>query len=475
MYVRKFEGDSLDETLKAIKAELGPDAVILKTVTNKGLKGAFKKKKIEITAAISEKSYTKKAKVDHILDEKQKDDFYSAPASFVSNMIDQHTEYESPNTNSVVKNPGYGDIGLNKKVQTAKEFNLAPKRNLDDFLQAPKSEVNEPTPYSFIPKETPIPVKPQVQVMEEPQVISTRVAHEEIYSEKPFGNSENSEKIDELERKLFELTKSVEKIELSEPQGIYELRTTLRSFNISEKYIQIVIKKAFFEFSEADLQSPDLVFEFALREMSKEINVSMPKFSTADIEKGGVVTVLLSENSTGQTSMIYKLGSLTANSVIIQKNNGPSLGGGPSVSEKLFDLEVRSVNSVAEVIGECRKALDENKNVFVDFKVSNQDTNDVKKFVESLNRSFENIEILISLSGIHSELYNRKVLNTYQSVSNGIVISNIDLCLNFGSIFNLQILDTALPFMFFGTGEVIPDDIESATAERILAGIFNFN
>ena len=67
MYVQKFEGETLDEALKQVKSQLGPDAIILKTVTNKGLKGAFKKSKIEITAAISESSYTKKARVDHVL------------------------------------------------------------------------------------------------------------------------------------------------------------------------------------------------------------------------------------------------------------------------------------------------------------------------------------------------------------------------------------------------------------------------
>ena len=43
MYVKKFESETLDEVLRDIKKELGPDAIILKTVTNKGLKGAFKK------------------------------------------------------------------------------------------------------------------------------------------------------------------------------------------------------------------------------------------------------------------------------------------------------------------------------------------------------------------------------------------------------------------------------------------------
>ena len=45
MYVRKFEAETMEDALKNIKQELGPDAIILKTTTNKGLKGAFKKNK----------------------------------------------------------------------------------------------------------------------------------------------------------------------------------------------------------------------------------------------------------------------------------------------------------------------------------------------------------------------------------------------------------------------------------------------
>ncbi len=49
MYVKKFEAETLDEALRSVKGELGPDAIILKTITNKGLKGAFKKGRVEIT------------------------------------------------------------------------------------------------------------------------------------------------------------------------------------------------------------------------------------------------------------------------------------------------------------------------------------------------------------------------------------------------------------------------------------------
>jgi len=110
MLVKKFEADNLEEALKAVKVELGPDAIILKTVTNNGIKGAFKKKRIEITAAISEKSYEKKAKVDKVLNKDQKEAFYQKPAGMIKDSI---TKYNGPETTS-----GYGSMGLNKVVNT---------------------------------------------------------------------------------------------------------------------------------------------------------------------------------------------------------------------------------------------------------------------------------------------------------------------------------------------------------------------
>ena len=79
------------------------------------------------------------------------------------------------------------------------------------------------------------------------------------------------------------------------------------------------------------------------------------------------------------------------------------------------------------------------------------------------------------LSAIHSEVYNRKVLTTYSGLGDGVIISNLDLCLDYGALFNICEEFPGLPLKFFGTGEAIPDDIESATGERILAGMFKLN
>ena len=53
----------------------------------------------------------------------------------------------------------------------------------------------------------------------------------------------------------------------------------------------------------------------------------------------------------------------------------------------------------------------------------------------------------------------------------GICYGMLDLCLNFTQIFNTAV-EFHTPLKFFSTGEMIPDDIESATPERVLAGMF---
>ena len=143
MYVRKFQGESIDETIKVIKKELRPEAIILKTETFKGIKSALKKSKVEITAAVTEKNLKKKMNVDRVLDESQKEAAYSAPADYLVDMIDG---YDQTNENLNSRNVGYGNISLNKNVQSKNEEKnnqvvneLVNTSALDNFLSTSSS------------------------------------------------------------------------------------------------------------------------------------------------------------------------------------------------------------------------------------------------------------------------------------------------------------------------------------------------
>lgn len=473
MFVRKFEGDTLDETLKAVKRELGPDAIILKTVTNKGLKGAFKKKRIEITAAISEQNYERKAKVDHVLDTDQQERFYQAPAKEINTAINQY------NGNPAAPS-AYGNLGLNKVVNTVSKASKKIQSSLDDFLTTEEAPKTSSENFDQFMTESAAPVVPS-----QPESRTDSAVYEvELQKEKARVNEVSAElgseiksqkhQIELLEQKLYELTEKLgeNQTQYKEPQGIIELRQTLRSLDLSERLVIKIIKKASFELTPDDLEDSDTLYEFALRELSEVINVGMPHFSKSEAQDTSNVTALISENTCGQASMALKLAVLQENVKIIRFRQRKVDQGKADFTSRIFKLDICEVETLSHLMSEARKAVEDGQSLILDLRLDFAEENESKKFIETLKRSFDQIEFLICLSGIHSEMYNRKILSKYHAVSSGVTMSYIDQCMSFGSIVNVHSEFNTLPLMFYSTGAVVPDDIEAATAERILAGMF---
>ena len=510
MFVKKFEADTLEDALKAVKVELGPDAIILKTVTNNGLKGAFKKKRIEITAAISEKSFEKKAKVDKVLSNDQKEAFYQKPASVIKDTI---TKY---NVNSAESGAGgYGSMGLNRVVNTITKgsVNLADmtsrtssmiKNSLDDFLtdgddsgfdidstddnEVPVSNRGK---YAEPPQRTrqaeARPTSRQTQVedtidigrnplrSENPAQSQQSAVSREAYNELKQELRTTQHKMELLEQKLLELSQNYHfnQKHLNEAKGIFQLRTTLKTLDVDEAHILELIKKANYQLSKEDLDNPDVIFEFALQEMASSINTSIPLF--AKIENGDpIITVLVSEAASGQSTMGTKIAVLKKDVVMIQFSQDAQNNASTDFAAQVFGIKVEKVQNFSEVIGLCRKAMEAGKSVLVDVRLNSKYTDETKKFIETLKRGFQHVEVLCTLSAIHSELYNRKIIARYKEIVDGVIISHVDLCMNFGALFNVHKSHNKLPLKFFGTGPVVPDDIEGATAERLMAGLFQF-
>ncbi len=435
MYVQKFESETLDGALKDIKRELGPDAIILKTVSNKGIKGAFKKSKIEITAAISEKNISQKSKVDKVLNDDEKESFYNSESQHISKMIKQ---FDNEPQNQQVSD-GYGKISLNKSANIIPSDKKTSSSSLDSFLAGTKKTI-ESTPH-----------------LKKEQTFSLPSTHDNI------------DKINELEQTIFALKSEFAEFVKPDPVGIQHLMTTLRSYKISEAYIRTLVKKAMFELKKEDQNDHLHVFEFALREMLEVIKTEMPLFSSANI--GPSITVFISDIPCGQSSMGYKIAALKKDVAIVRFRN--KRNGRFNLTETVFGVNVYEVESISDVVAKCGNLVDEGKTVFVDYKIEGNEFNDTKRFLDGMRRAFSSIEVLATLSSLHSEQISRNFLSKYQNLLNGSVVSFVDSCVDFGALFNLSESFPALPYKFFGTGKVIPEDIESATAERILDGIFN--
>jgi flagellar biosynthesis protein FlhF len=505
MFVKKFEADTLEEALKAVKVELGPDAIILKTITNNGLKGAFKKKRIEITAAISERSFEKKAKVDKVLSNEEKEAFYQKPATSIKETI---ARYNGPDSSG----SGYGSMGLNKVVNTlakgsagladmTSKTSSIIKNSLDDFLTDGEDSAfdidssddnSQPLPssqgrgkYAEPPSARPVQrnfTEDTVEISRNPlrghesaPQAPTAVVSRDAYNELKMELRTTQHKMELLEQKILELSQNYQfnQKHLNEAKGIFQLRTTLKTLDVDEAHILDLIKKANYQLSKEDLENPDVIFEFALQEMASSINTGIPLF--AKIENGDpVVTVLVSEAASGQSTMGTKIAVLKKDVVLVQYSQDAQNNASTDFAAQVFGIRVEKVQNFSEVVGLCRKAVEAGKSVLVDVRLNSRFCDETKKFVETLKRGFQHVEVLCTLSAIHSELYNRKIIARYKEIVDGVIISHVDLCMNFGAIFNVHKAHNKLPLKFFGTGPVVPDDIEGATSERLMAGLFQF-
>ncbi len=433
MHVRKFEANSMGEALKKVKREFGPDAIILKTSTNNGIKGIFNKSKVEITAAISEKDYIGKTKVDKVLDSSQKDKFYSNNSAYISNMIDNYSINHNTKASSE-----YGKTALNKMVKTIDNKNND-DHELDNFLGDSKPDTSKDS------------------------------TNNQSYQDLSNDYKEDM-RITHLENKILNLEYKIEKLQKQEPLGIYQVITHLRANKIDVKYLQELTKKLTFELSKEEQSNYETVFEFALKDMLDCIKIAEPAISNDDLKERAILMVFISEMSVGQTSMAYKVASLKEDVTIVKSQNS----GDYLFSENYLKLKTVSAEENNQIISLSKKEISEGKSVIIDYKTNNQELDEVKNFVNGLRRGFDNIEVVITLSSLHSENYNRSILNKHNNISNSIAISNLDLCLDFGPLFNISQGFQSTPLQFYGTGPVIPNDLEVATAERLLGGIFRF-
>lgn len=464
MYVRKFEGDNLSETLQVVKSELGPDAIILKTNT---FKNGFKKNKVEITAAISKDDYEKKMKMDSLLNDEQKKSFYNSSSKNIKKSLTKD-EKQTP-TN-------YGSLGLNKNVQANRIEN-----DLDVFLDEPK-ETRSNFTENFNDVLEPIASSELSSMNSQNHNLSADLEEKRLADLNKMNNKfkdlqelydRQTHDLEVLMSKYSQIESSLEGLysERSSTSKINELRKILSSFELSEKIISTIVRKAQFELSDEELENEDLLYDLTLREINEIINVKDAMFSNINFRNESVVSILISEGATGQSSMSYKLSQLSNDSFVIEYTQ-EEISSEIDFSKDMLGIKKVTVNSLQSLVKKVREANDEGNNVFIDLNAISSKSDETKKIIQTIKKSFSNVEIFLSLSAIHSEQYNRKVLNRYNDVTDLYLVSHLDLCVNLATLINLQ-FEFKKPFSFFGTGNIIPSDIQTATKEKLMEDIFN--
>jgi|GEM_PF-7115040 len=385
MIVKKFQADTLEGALKAVKSELGIKAIILKTQKLYESKGTLKEKKYEITAGLKENEINLKL---------QKQDSLVTDSTKISqNSIEEET------------------------------------RNI---------------PSSFNQDFNSFKDKVELDIDQQNETIS-RLENELKSIRSEFTNYQKS-------------IKSTE-----------SFKTTLKSFNLSDSVVNLISKHLRFEVQDSHEIPEELFNEIVMREISQIIKISQPKFSFSTNNKESAITVLVSSACCGQTSMAYKMACMVPKACVVTYGERRESS---RFQEKLLGIESYECSTIHELVGKVSSEQGLGKNVFVDIG-HNLDKNieDTKRTLASLKRSFNLVDIVLCLSGVHSEAYNLRECHKYGEVIDGLVVSYVDLSMNLTSLVNIQ-HETSHPLYFFSTGPVVPRDIEPASKEKILSEIF---
>ncbi len=412
MQVKKFEAETLDQALKAVKEELGSEAIILKTTTHKGL-GGMLKKKIEVTAAISK-------------------------------------------PNNAKENSGYANLGLNRSLQKPTQINESHSKSWDSELDSFLSSKQTGSSNKNTTQQQEIPVRESFYDTDELNLLKKK---NELLEQKVNQSNENYQ---ELKAKYQELESflSLHTLDEQKQSALGRLRTTLKTLDLDEIIIKKIIDKAQLDFKDDQLQNDDLICDYALSFLEKMIHIR------EDV-KQVPVTVLISEGSCGQSSLACKLAAKSDKKMAIVKLAAKNLEQF-DIAGDFLQIDITTANKVQEALLLIQEKIKTGFSVILDFDTSSFNSDDVQTAINSLVRFYDDIDVQLVISAIHSQLYNRNLIGKYYRWIDGVNVNYLDRCLSVGELLSCHYAYRKIPLCFFGVGANISRDFQSASGDFLI-------
>ncbi len=457
MQVKKFEAPTIQEALDSIKRELGPEAIILQTKTNKKGFGLMSKASVEVTAAVSEKALQKKSIAENRMHANAKTALQKMSATQQSEVYDDY--FEKHISNKAKETKDFVDIASAKPVKNAgpipslgKKITSMRYADIQDF-----SDSSQSTSKRAAPVQTPAPV------------------------EKALTQSVQSKsQIQKLEEEVQTLKKMLEGAAVSvashASQNQFTTSAQQDAFDqlimngIERRHALTLVKKAAFEVGSEKSKNLDAVTDQLATEIMDSVEVSS---LLKNIQPKSIIA-LVGPTGVGKTTTVAKI----ASELLIKQGKKIGLINLDSYKVAAFDqlgtyarimnVPFRSVSTLEElqIAIQDFQSLD---HVIIDTTGRSQkdpeSLNETKAFLSKLPQV--ETHLVLSCTTKDNELYdiaNRFAIFRPQSV----IISKLDEASIFGSVYNV-FQKIKLPISYFTTGQRVPEDIEEATRERIAA------
>lgn len=441
MQVKKYEAPTIQEALDHIKRDLGPEAIILQTKSNKKRFGLLSKPSVEVTVAVSERALGKKKSVEKKLTPALREAYQKLPATQQAKV---HEKIDA--------SAGSVRDRVQLKSQNTRKY----AEILDEGARAP------------MPGAAVAGTVPRVR-------------------EDFAGNAESL-------RRIVEETRKPQSAELLDSSGAQALLKTqslatpalqeafefLLIAGVDKKIAFALLQKASFSLGEAASRDADQVMDQIAQELIDHTEVAPLLENTRKNETGRdpMLLALVGPTGVGKTTTLAKIASLAQ----IKQALKVGLINFDSYKVAAFD-QLATYAQILQVPFRSVANADELKIAISDLQSMDliliDTTGRSQKDQESLREmatALDTIpgvrrELVLSATTRDTELHDMgKRFGIFRP--EGLIFSKLDEAMTCGAILNLT-HKLKLPLIAFTTGQRVPEDIEDATAERLTALILD--
>lgn len=520
MQVKRFEARTMKEALEMVKKQLGPEAIILSAKDNRNRFGLVGEGSVEITAAVSEETLRRKQFAESKMNAKVRDQFQNSPARTQKKVMDdfvrkhqesQTEESYSPRSQTQVR---YVDIDAPPepaqvavaRAAAAKPAGPKPtsvKSGLTPPVQIPQSALalaaREQELSSENEDEQSHPIAPN-------SLAASRIRSAAARAWGAFRDTQGEERASAPQASST-TPPAADSTEISTLKNeILELKSLISNFQRMPEILQG-------NFPGADLGvqfSGSRIFERMTREgvdreVSAEIirtlqsQLSPEKAKDSSVLEGLIIRYLLQTiriapkekdkriqlfvgpAGSGKTSMLVK----TASHYLIKEKKKVALVttdykriGAPEqlrIYAQILNVPFAIVRQEKDWLA-LSKALEGYDHILCDFPGSHLRDKDEVAELRSLfppQRELCQTHLVLRLNSRNEEL--KDLVSRYSNIFvTDVCLNGLDEAISHGVILNL-LNKYEIPIRAFGTGARVPEDYESASAERVVDLIFHLS
>lgn len=490
MQVKKFEAPTMQEALKVIKRELGPEAIILSTKHIKSGFGLMSKASVEVTAAIADKSLKKKQAAEKDLPANVKEKIWNSKAEKQAEIYNDYFDKQLKRAakdkveiSSAMRGPGKSEqTDIFDKPQRAPVQNAASRPQ----PQQTKAPTPQPRQQQVIRDEP----RPEINASATPRerrYIDITDEESPTQARRGMAGNDSPEKVRSLERDIEQLKSMV--VELAtgastkdDAEGSQDLSAELVrtmqdlvSAGVEKKFARSIIKQVSFDLSSLDKYDEQVILDRIAVHMMEDIKVSdlLDGVGAQAGKSESTILALVGPTGVGKTTTIAKIASLG----ILEKKLRVGLINLDSYKvaaadqlatyAKIMNVPFRSVNNRDELTQAIYdfSSLDL---VLIDTTGRSQKDQESLLQLRHMLASVQNVQNVLLVSATTKDSDMNEVVSRFKIFSPiGLVFSKLDETSVYGCIYNVQ-KRTELPLLYFTVGQRVPEDIEKASAERVV-------